>query len=239
MTQLSVVSFGFRYGEAPRTDMALCLVVDLRSLPRPWKGVAAQTVRGTDKAFAAHLFSDGSVAEAWSGVLEQVKAFLAFVDECFAAAAPSADGSGKIMLQPPAIAIGCRSGRHRSVAFAERLAEHLRLQQQQFVVTVEHRDTARNPTARAPPAGNDARSNRDPDVAAALAPAAAVAVQPSAVGKFAIACPDCGVRTSHAVTWNQHLRSVAAVVDGGGDAAGILPLSWRRLVGVTHEVVPQ
>ena len=78
--ELVVASFGFRYGSAPRTNMDLVHIIDLRHLPRPWKGVDADVVRGTDAKFAQRLFDDPTVAAFWPKVLNEVQGFLDFVN---------------------------------------------------------------------------------------------------------------------------------------------------------------
>eukprot|EP00750_Incisomonas_marina_P016007 INCI18844.2.p1 GENE.INCI18844.2~~INCI18844.2.p1 ORF type:complete len:329 (-),score=24.72 INCI18844.2:1381-2226(-) len=179
---LTICSFGFRYCSPPCDDMRLVHIIDLRHLPRPWKHVDADSVRGTDAAFAQRLFENEEVAEFWGRALEAAKSFGAFVRECFV----NVPGDRRGLLAPT-IAFGCRSGRHRSVAFAERLLAHFKSQEtsgnpRNMVANVHHRDISRVPS-----------------------PA-------NAATKFNIKCAACKVSVSTAKAWNQHIRFVLCCV---------------------------
>jgi len=177
MDAVSVVSFGFRYCSVPVSDMSLALVIDLRCLPRPWEGFDADTVRGTDKVFATRLFQNEDVATMWPKVVQQVDDFLQFAQDAREAANKA---KGTPTLQPT-IVFGCRSGLHRSVAFAERMAETLRNRAPgKLEVKVTHRDAALD-------------ANEKPLKQGGRKP-------------FAIVCKPCGVTTSAAASWNQHIR---------------------------------
>jgi UPF0042 nucleotide-binding protein len=116
-------SFGFRYGLPPDAS----LVFDLRFLPNPHFVPELRPLPGDDERVRTWL-ADQSEVNAMFDRLRQL------CDELL----PAYRREQKSYL---VIAFGCTGGRHRSVYFAERLAEHL--SRQHWVVSVHHRDRDR------------------------------------------------------------------------------------------------
>jgi UPF0042 nucleotide-binding protein len=118
-------SFGFRYGLPPDAN----LVFDLRFLPNPHFVPELRPLPGDDPAVWA-----------WLGAQEEVTATFNRLVGLFDVLLPAYKRERKSYL---VIAFGCTGGRHRSVYFAERLAQHLA--SQHWVVNVHHRDRDRVP----------------------------------------------------------------------------------------------
>ncbi|MCA9544913.1 MAG: RNase adapter RapZ [Myxococcales bacterium] len=105
---ISVMSFGFRHGVPPEAD----IVWDVRFLPNPHFVEALRPMSGRDAPV-----SDFVLTHPVTGAF--LERFMPLLD----AVVPGYEHEGKAYLT---IAIGCTGGRHRSVAVAERVAEHLR-----------------------------------------------------------------------------------------------------------------
>jgi UPF0042 nucleotide-binding protein len=118
-----LVSFGFKYGLPAEAD----LVFDIRFLPNPHFIEALRPLDGRD-AEIQHYLDQSELTHAF---LDRLRGFLDFVLPHYAA-------EGKSYLT---VALGCTGGKHRSVALAERMAEHLR--GREFPVAVHHRDVGR------------------------------------------------------------------------------------------------
>jgi len=120
---VQVMSFGFKHGIPLEAD----LVFDVRFLPNPHFVEDLRPHTGRDKAVSDYVFSHGA-AEIYYEKLHDL----------VATALPGFRDEGKAYLT---IALGCTGGKHRSVAFAERLFgnlehhEHPRLN-----VHLRHRD---------------------------------------------------------------------------------------------------
>lgn len=112
-------SFGYKNGIPLDADM----VFDVRCLPNPHYDPALRDLTGKDKAVIEFLQNDKSVL----GLLADIRSFIENWLPCFAR-----DNRDHLT-----IALGCTGGRHRSVYFAEKLAEHFRAQDQ---VLVRHRE---------------------------------------------------------------------------------------------------
>jgi RNase adapter protein RapZ len=116
-------SFGFRYGLPPDAS----LVFDVRFLPNPHFVPELRPLPGSDPLVAA-----------WLSARDEVQRALALFRNLCDELVPAYRREQKSYL---VIAFGCTGGRHRSVFFAERLAEHL--SRQHWVVSVHHRDRDR------------------------------------------------------------------------------------------------
>lgn len=121
-----VISFGYLHGEPPQADR----VVDATVFHDP---AVAALVRGDERL----LHNTGLDPDVRARVLA-TDGVLACVDELVTTAFGFAPGCACCMTSPYSIAIGCRGGRHRSVAIAEVVAERLRAGG--VHVVVEHRD---------------------------------------------------------------------------------------------------
>ena len=121
--QISVVSFGFKYGLPLDVDN----VFDVRFLPNPHWVPELRELTGLDEPVRRY-------------VLEQPEArqFEAHVDELLGFLLPCYVKEGKSYMS---VAVGCTGGRHRSVALAEDLAGRIR--EQGYGAVVFHRDIAR------------------------------------------------------------------------------------------------
>jgi RNase adapter protein RapZ len=121
--QISVVSFGFKYGLPPDVDN----VFDARFLPNPHWVPELRELTGLD----------GPVREYVTRAPEAVE-FVDRVDDLLGFLLPSYAREGKSYM---GVAVGCTGGRHRSVVLAEELAGRIR--ERGFGAAVFHRDIAR------------------------------------------------------------------------------------------------
>lgn len=121
--RIGVYSFGFKYG-LPREAH---YVFDVRFVPNPYFDDTLRPLTGQDPIVQRFIEQKPESGE----LLRQLEAMLDFV-------VPLNEREGKALLT---IAVGCTGGRHRSVFFAERLAELLR--GKSYRVSVFHRDVER------------------------------------------------------------------------------------------------
>ena len=121
--QVTVVSFGFKYGVPLDSD----LVMDVRFLPNPHYVAELKLFTGNDAPVAEYVFASPVTGEF-------MKRFLALIEFVI----PFYAKEGKTTLM---IAIGCTGGMHRSVALANRLGEIFK--ERGFRVRVRHRDVNR------------------------------------------------------------------------------------------------
>ncbi len=119
-TQVTVMSFGYKYGVPPDAD----LVLDCRFLPNPHWVEELRPMTGLDPEVQDYVASFELTDEFLDRLHPLLDLLLpAYVDE------------GKSVLT---IAFGCTGGRHRSVSMAERLAGWLR--QRGIEPRLRHRD---------------------------------------------------------------------------------------------------
>ena len=104
---VTVMSFGFKHGIPLDAD----LVFDVRFLPNPFYVEELRPLSGLDRPVAEYVF----------GYL-QTRSFMEKLEDMIAFLLPFYVEEGKLTLT---IAIGCTGGRHRSVAIAAALHEHL------------------------------------------------------------------------------------------------------------------
>src|SRR5207249_2089029 len=121
--QVSLVSFGYKYGLPRDAD----LVLDVRFLPNPHWVEELRPLPGTDPKVVAYV--EGHPAHG-----EFMDRLTALLD----ATVPGYEAEGKSYLT---IAVGCTGGRHRSVVVANELAEWFRARG--HPVAVDHRDLER------------------------------------------------------------------------------------------------
>ena len=121
--RVTVVSFGFKHGLPPDAD----LVLDVRFLPNPHYDPRLKARSGRDPQVAGFVLDRPETAR----FLALTKPLLDFLLPQY-----QAEGRAEVVL-----AIGCTGGRHRSVALAEVLGEHLRSGAR--AVEVVHRDVDR------------------------------------------------------------------------------------------------
>ena len=117
-----VVSFGFKHGLPPEAD----LVFDVRFLQNPYFVPDLRSASGSHPAVASFVLDQADAAD----FLHHLYQFLSFLIPRFVR-------EGKATLT---IAIGCTGGRHRSVALAETVAQHL--SEQGLEPRLVHRDRA-------------------------------------------------------------------------------------------------
>jgi UPF0042 nucleotide-binding protein len=121
--QVSVVSFGYKYGLPRDAD----LVFDVRFLPNPHWVEHLRPLPGSDQRVRAYVIGQpgyGTFMRRLRGLLDAVL--------------PGYVAEGKAYLT---VAVGCTGGRHRSVVVAEELADYFR--KRGLPVVVEHRDLHR------------------------------------------------------------------------------------------------
>ena len=121
--QVTVVSFGYKYGLPMDAD----LVLDVRFLPNPHWVEELRPLPGTDKRVSAYVMSRQATTD-----------FLLRFEQMLEVLIPGYLTEGKRYLT---VAIGCTGGRHRSVVVGEEVAEMLR--GRGLPVAVEHRDIDR------------------------------------------------------------------------------------------------
>lgn len=116
---VSLMSFGFKYGVPAESNF----VYDVRSLPNPYFIPALKPFSGTDARIQTYLFNQPEVQEYWQRWYDFV---------IFSLEKSYHEGRSFVYC-----AVGCTGGRHRSVAFVEKLAQttHPHIQ-----YLVKHRD---------------------------------------------------------------------------------------------------
>lgn len=120
--RVEVVSFGFKYGIPLDAD----LVFDVRFLPNPYYQPELRNQTGLDKAVYDYVMNHTESEEFYQHLVALIKPIL-----------PGYKKEGKSVLT---IAVGCTGGQHRSVAFAQRLADDLA---SEWTVHSSHRDKDR------------------------------------------------------------------------------------------------
>lgn len=104
---LTCMSFGYKYGIATEAD----LVFDVRCFPNPYYVPELKNLTGLDEAVRNYVFSSKQTLEFMNRLYDMIDFLVPlYADE------------GKTQLT---IAIGCTGGKHRSVAIAEALKNHL------------------------------------------------------------------------------------------------------------------
>lgn len=120
---LTVMSFGFKYGVPKEAD----IVYDVRCLPNPFYIPELKQKTGNDAEVSNYVMK----FEESKKLLEHLEALLDY-------SLPLYVKEGKSQLT---IAIGCTGGKHRSITFANLLAEHFR--QKGYHPVLDHRDEQR------------------------------------------------------------------------------------------------
>ena len=121
--EVIVQSFGFKYGIPPESD----LVFDVRFLPNPYYEMSLREKNGTDPGVRDYVFQGGMADE----LMQHLTSTIDFLLPRYVA-----EGKANVI-----ISIGCTGGKHRSVAIAEALSEHLR--GRDYGVVTMHRDYQR------------------------------------------------------------------------------------------------
>ncbi|WP_024355876.1 RNase adapter RapZ [Leucobacter chironomi] len=122
--QLSVLSFGFKYGAPTDVD----LMVDMRFLPNPFWIPELRPLTGVDPEVKDYVLSRDGADQ--------------FLDHYVAALAPVLAGFQRENKRHASLAVGCTGGKHRSVATARELADRL-AGLPGVSVSLRHRDLGR------------------------------------------------------------------------------------------------
>lgn len=126
--QLAVSFFSFGHKHGPPRDADLSF--DVRFLSNPHYVPELRPLTGFDDPVVELIAADGRLQSFYEHALPMLDFLL-----------PEYEREGKSHL---VVAVGCTGGRHRSVAVAERLAEHARAAGR-YLVEVQHRDVGRAP----------------------------------------------------------------------------------------------
>ena len=121
--QISVSSFGFKYGVPRDVDIQL----DCRFLPNPHWVEELREKNGLNLDVQNYVLSQESAAP----FLKDISSLLSYL-------IPAYENEGKSYLS---VAFGCTGGKHRSVAIAEELARILK--SEQMDIYTFHRDISR------------------------------------------------------------------------------------------------
>ena len=127
---ISVLSFGFKYGIPPDSD----LVFDVRFLPNPYYIEELRPQSGNDREVREYVMNNEKAAE----FLDKMTDLMEFL-------IPNYVQEGKTQL---VIAIGCTGGKHRSVTLANELFEALS-KNENYGIRVEHRDIGKDAITKA------------------------------------------------------------------------------------------
>lgn len=117
---INCLSFGFKYGVPLESD----LVFDVRCLPNPFYVESLKEHTGLEDEVSEYVLK-------WNKTKGFVERMFSLVDYMI----PLYCSEGKSQL---VISIGCMGGKHRSVAIAQLLCEHLK--EKKFNVCANHRD---------------------------------------------------------------------------------------------------
>ena len=120
---IQCMSFGFKYGIPPESD----LVFDVRFLPNPYYEMSLRERNGTDPEVRDYVFQGGTA----DVLMRHLTTLIDFLLPRY-----MAEGKANLI-----ISVGCTGGKHRSVAIAEALSEHLR--GREYGVVTMHRDYQR------------------------------------------------------------------------------------------------
>ena len=118
--RIDVRSFGFKFGYMPEGD----LVFDVRCLPNPFYVPELKNLTGLNPEVYTYVMK-----------FDQSKILLDKLCNLVDFLIPLYEKEGKAQL---VIAFGCTGGKHRSVAFAEAMAHHLRGKNHK--IRIQHRD---------------------------------------------------------------------------------------------------
>ena len=116
---VNIISFGFKYGAPTESN----LVYDLRFLLNPYFIPELKALDGRSERIQIYLFNDATVQDYWKRLYD----FLSYSLNKFYT-------EGRFFVT---VALGCTGGKHRSVAFVEKI-KNLSIPNIRFVVT--HRD---------------------------------------------------------------------------------------------------
>jgi UPF0042 nucleotide-binding protein len=122
--QVTVLSFGFKYGLPADAD----LVVDMRFLPNPFWNPKLRPFNGQDEVVSEYVLAQEGAQE--------------FIGSYTKALEPVLAGYQRENKRHVTLAIGCTGGKHRSIAVAEEMAKRLR-SLPGVGVNVRHRDLGR------------------------------------------------------------------------------------------------
>ena len=119
---VNVMSFGFKYGIPLDAD----LVFDVRCFPNPFYVDELKDKTGNEKEVQDYVMSTSTARE-----------FLAKLCDMIAFLTPLYIEEGKTSIT---VSVGCTGGKHRSVTFANKLAQSL----EKYLVNTIHRDVLRS-----------------------------------------------------------------------------------------------
>mgnify|MGYP005844935301 CR=1 FL=1 len=119
--QISVVSFGYKYG-IPQES--LDIVMDVRFLPNPYYIDELKDLDGQNKSVIDFVMSN-----------DETKKFLRMFERLLDFLIPNYIEEGKSYL---GIGIGCTGGRHRSIVIADKIYDYLKLKG--YSVKITHKD---------------------------------------------------------------------------------------------------
>lgn len=120
---LTVMSFGFKFGLPPESD----IVLDVRCLPNPFYVPELKNRTGLDQEVVDYVMNSPEARE----LLKRIQNMLEY-------ALPLYVKEGKSQL---VIAVGCTGGKHRSITFARLIGEYC--QKLGYQPSVQHRDVHR------------------------------------------------------------------------------------------------
>ena len=127
---ISVLSFGFKYGIPPDSD----LVFDVRFLPNPYYIEELRPQSGNDREVRDYVMNNQKAVKFLDKMTDLVEFLI-----------PNYVQEGKTQL---VIAIGCTGGKHRSVTLANELFEVLS-RNENYGIRVEHRDIGKDAITKA------------------------------------------------------------------------------------------
>ena len=123
LLQISITSFGYRYGLPESVD----IVMDVRFLPNPFYNEELKDLDGKNKKVIDYVLCR-----------EETKEFLNIFEKMLDFLIPNYIAEGKSYL---GIGIGCTGGEHRSVVISEKIFEYLKLKG--YSIKLFHRDISK------------------------------------------------------------------------------------------------
>jgi UPF0042 nucleotide-binding protein len=123
LLQISITSFGYRYGLPESVD----IVMDVRFLPNPFYNEELKDLDGKNKKVIVYVLCR-----------EETKEFLNMFEKMLDFLIPNYIAEGKSYL---GIGVGCTGGKHRSVVISEKIFEYLKLKG--YSIKLFHRDISK------------------------------------------------------------------------------------------------